>query len=63
MSSAAQGYLDPPFTTAIKWCPVCGRTDRSIPFTGQRHSTGGKRCEGTPVTVVYEFKEVLPVGV
>jgi hypothetical protein len=43
----------PAQSISIIWCPVCGRDDRVIPFTGKSHWSAGKKCAGMPVTVVY----------
>ena len=45
----------PPSTVGMKWCPVCGRDDRSFSLGSKYHSTGGKRCPGTPIPLVYEL--------
>jgi len=54
--SEADTVRQPPQTITIHWCPVCGRDNRSVPFTGKSHFSGGERCPGSPVLVEYMCK-------
>jgi hypothetical protein len=42
-----------PGTVTVKWCPVCGRTDRYQVFTGKSHHTAGEKCAGQPEQLTY----------
>ena len=43
----------PPKSIKLRWCPVCGRTDRVSPFTGKGHFSAGARCVGQPERLTY----------
>lgn len=37
----------------LRFCPVCGRTDRYTSLK-DRHFSLGTRCKGTPVRILYK---------
>ena len=47
----------PPKSVTLHWCPVCGRHDRSIPFTGASHFFAGSRCTGQPMRLTYDLSD------
>lgn len=51
----------PPAEVSIRWCPVCGRDDRTRPFTGKRHARFGVWCTGVPVKLSYTIRGTITV--
>jgi hypothetical protein len=53
-------WVKPPKKVTLKFCPVCGRTDRHMPFTGNRHFHHGQRCAGELTIAEYVLKGGAP---
>lgn len=49
----------PPSSVTIRFCPICGRNDRYVPFTGKAHFSGGAKCPGAVIAITYETRASL----
>ena len=57
MSKEMQGTVFPPVQVSLRFCSVCGRTDRYTHLKAQsyHHGKDGKRCPGQVESITYEI--------